>query len=284
MNQHTDNKLNNSLPFNLEPFSNLDQFDSLQRKNQYSIILLQGVRFNLKVDFSEYLLDENHVVCLAPYQLFMIRSEEACSGYMLNFNINFFCTYCHQNELEIERILFGNFYGFPFFKLLEKAFFINLIDQMTTELKRDSIAQLEVLVTFLKVFLIESVRQKKIFDKEPDRKLVGIQAEILQKLLNAIEHNYTKLHAPRDYANLLLVSSRTLNGIAKKYLNQTLTDLIINRIIIAAKRELYLTSKPIKQIAANLGYDDEFYFSRLFKKKVGVSPIMYRNTLSFTRL
>ncbi len=284
MTQSVVNQLDNELMFRLERFSNLDQFDSLQQKNYYSIILLYGTRFNLKVGFSEYLLSENYVVCLSPSQLFMISSEEECSGYMLNFNTNVFYTYCHQNEIEIEALLFGNFYGSSFFKLSEKALFIDLINRMTVEIKKDSIARLEVLMAFLKVFLIESVRQKKIFDKEPDRKLVGVQAEILQKLLNAIGHNYTKLHAPRDYANLLLVSSRTLNVITKKYLNQKLTDLIIDRIIIAAKRELYLTSKPIKQIAADLGYEDEFYFSRLFKKKVGVSPAIYRNTLSFTRL
>jgi len=67
-------------------------------------------------------------------------------------------------------------------------------------------------------------------------------------------------------------------------LNQTPTSVITDRILIAAKRELYLTSKPVKQIAASLGYGDEFYFSRFFKKKVGVSPDVYRKTVGFAKL
>lgn len=278
------NQHNNELVFRLERFTNLDQFSDLQRNNNYSIILLQSKRFDLKVDFSEYQLYENHMICLSPYQLFMISSIEECSGYMLNFNPEFFYTSRHQNELETEVLLFGNFYGSPFFKLLEETQLYNLINQMSIEIHRNSIAQREVLLAFLKVFLIESVRQKKKFDKKPMLKLGGRQAEILENLLDNIESNYAQLHTPQDYADLLCVSTRTLSVITKKYLNQTVTSLIINRIIISAKRELYLSSKPIKQIASDLGYDDEFYFSRLFKKKVGVSPISYRNSIRLNKL
>ncbi len=278
------NKQNNELAFRLEQFNNLDQFDHLQRKNYYSVILLKSNSFNLKVDFSEYQLNENHIICLSPYQPFMITSKEESSGFILSFHPDFFCTYRHQNEIETEGVLFGNFHGLPFFKLSEEDLFFNLRDQISREMNKDSIAQHEVLVAFLKVFLIESVRLKKKFDKDAVLKFTDRQSEILQNLADAIESNYTTLHTPQEYADMLCVSSRTLAGIVKKYLNQTLTSLITNRIIIAAKRELYLTSKPVKQIAAALGYDDEFYFSRFFKKKVGVSPDIYRKTVGFAKL
>ncbi|GAA3651609.1 helix-turn-helix domain-containing protein [Flavivirga jejuensis] len=278
------NKQNNELAFRLERFNNLNQFDHLQRKNYYSIILLCSNSFNLKVDFSEYQLEANHMICLSPYQPFMITSKGECSGFILNFHPDFFCTYRHQNEIETEGVLFGNFHGLPYFKLSEEALFFNLIDQILREMDKDSIAQHEVLVAFLKVFLIESVRQKKKFDKDTVLKFADRQSEVLQNLVDAIEGNYSKLHAPQEYADMLCVSSKTLAKMVKKYLNLTLTCLITNRIIIAAKRELYLTSKPVKQIATFLGYEDEFYFSRFFKKKVGVSPDIYRKTVGFAKL
>ncbi|WP_109300388.1 helix-turn-helix domain-containing protein [Aquimarina sp. AU474] len=278
------NKQNNELAFRLEQFSNLDQFGHLQRKNYYSIILLRSNSFNLKIDFSEYKLKENHIICLSPYQPFMLSSEEECSGFILNFHPDFFCTYRHQNEIETEGVLFGNFHGLPFFKIVEEFLFFSLMKQISREMNEDSIAQHEVLVAFLKVFLIEAVRQKKKFDKDTVLKFTDRQSEILQNLVDAIESNYARLHTPQEYADMLCMSSRTLAGIVKKYLNQTLTSLITHRIVVAAKRELYLTSKPVKQIAANLGYEDEFYFSRFFKKKVGVSPDNYRKTVGFAKL
>ncbi|MEP5340703.1 MAG: helix-turn-helix domain-containing protein [Algibacter sp.] len=278
------NKQNDELAFSLERFNSLNQFDHLQRKNYYSIILLRSNNFNLKVDFSEYELEENHMICLSPYQPFMITSKAECSGFILNFHPDFFCTYRHQNEIETEGVLFGNFHGLPFFKMFKETLFFNLIDQISREMDKNSIAQHEVLVAFLKIFLIEAVRQKKKFDKDTVLKFADRQSEVLQNLVDAIESNYCRLHAPQEYADILCLSSKTLAGIVKKYLNQTLTALITNRIIIAAKRELYLTSKPVKQIAAALGYEDEFYFSRFFKKKVGVSPDAYRKTVGFAKL
>ena len=59
--------------------------------------------------------------------------------------------------------------------------------------------------------------------------------------------------------------------------------MISERIIIEAKRELYLTNKAVKEIAYELGYDDEYYFSRFFKAKAAISPQMYRDTVGFGR-
>ena len=38
-------------------------------------------------------------------------------------------------------------------------------------------------------------------------------------------------------------------------------------------------AKLVKTIACNLGFDDEFYFSRYFKNHTNVSPQLYRDTV-----
>jgi AraC-like DNA-binding protein len=59
--------------------------------------------------------------------------------------------------------------------------------------------------------------------------------------------------------------------------------LIHERIIIEAKRELYLTNKTVKEIAWELGFNDEFYFSRFFKNNTEVSPQLYREKVGVDR-
>ena len=86
-----------------------------------------------------------------------------------------------------------------------------------------------------------------------------------------------------DYAKALNISAKALAKITKAHFNKTLTDLISERIIIEAKRELYLTNKAIKEIAYELGYEDEYYFSRFFKSNADISPQMYRDTVGFGR-
>jgi YesN/AraC family two-component response regulator len=104
---------------------------------------------------------------------------------------------------------------------------------------------------------------------------------ILQNLKDTIEKEFKSKHAPSDYALILNISLNALTKITKKHFNKTLTSLITDRIIIEAKRELYLTNKSVKELAYELGYDDEYYFSRFFKKNANISPQVYRETVGF---
>lgn len=53
-------------------------------------------------------------------------------------------------------------------------------------------------------------------------------------------------------------------------------EYIIDRRIEAAKIHINNTDRSIVQIAKSVGYEDPYYFSRIFKKKVGISPDKYR--------
>ncbi|KGQ35878.1 helix-turn-helix domain-containing protein, partial [Gallibacterium genomosp. 1] len=45
-----------------------------------------------------------------------------------------------------------------------------------------------------------------------------------------------------------------------------------------AKQLLFTTNDPISSISRNVGFTDPLYFSRVFKKKVGVSPKVFRES------
>jgi AraC-like DNA-binding protein len=45
----------------------------------------------------------------------------------------------------------------------------------------------------------------------------------------------------------------------------------------AASRDLYFSELPVKDIAYSYGIEDPYYFSRIFKKIMGVSPQQYRS-------
>lgn len=159
-----------------------------------------------------------------------------------------------------------------------------LIEQMKTEILNPELAQSELLISYLKIFLINASRLKT--GQQRDAKAAIAERKepfILQALKTAIEENYKTKHSASDYAELLNISPKALAKITKTHLNKTLTSLISERIIIEAKRELYLTNKPVKQIAYDLGYEDEYYFSRFFKTGTDVSPQTYRDTVGFDR-
>ena len=73
-----------------------------------------------------------------------------------------------------------------------------------------------------------------------------------------------------------MLSTSAFGKKIKQQFGKTPTQLIQDRVILEAKKLLHLTHKSVKEISAELNFEDEFYFSRYFKKSVGLSPLRYR--------
>lgn len=280
------NPQNGNLAFKIFSFDDNSHFDHLQRHNYYSMIIIMEGKGTLKADIAEYDFDAQTLLCFSPYQPYMIRSEGELKGWVINFHPDFFCIHKHHKEVACNGVLFNNIYQPPLLALEEKdeAHFCTLLAQMKAEMQNTALAQYELLISYLKIFLITASRLK-VLQNPAAREAVADNKEpfILQTLKDAIEQHYKTKHSASDYAELLHISPKALAKISKTHFNKTLTDLIAERIIIEAKRELYLTSKAVKEIAYELGFHDEYYFSRFFKNNADVSPQSYRETVGFAR-
>ena len=279
------NPQNGNLAFKLLPFDDGSYFDHVQRNNYYSLIWVREGEGKVKADFAEYDFKENSLFAFSPYQPFMFAARNI-KGLAIHFHPDFFCIHKHQAEVACNGVLFNNIYQPPYISINDAAAssLDILVEQMKGEMKNTALAQYEILVSYLKIFLITTSRLKAEQQPEALEAMSDLKEPfILQNLKDAIEKDFKKKHSASDYAGTLNISAKTLAKITKNYFNKTLTELISERIIIEAKRELYLTKKTIKEIAYELGYDDEHYFSRFFKTNADISPQVYRETVGFGR-
>jgi len=76
-------------------------------------------------------------------------------------------------------------------------------------------------------------------------------------------------------AKSLGVRASYLTDVFKPYTSMTLHQYFISIKIVRAK-ELLGRGLPVKEVASRLGFRDEYYFSRLFKKKTGLSPSRWK--------
>lgn len=280
------NEQNGNLAFKLFEFDNNSYFDHIQRNNYFTLILITSGEGVATVDLCDYSFKENTLFTFYPYQPFMLQSKKPIMGISIQFHHDFFCIYRHHKEIAANGILFNNVYQQPFIDLneLSKSSILNLINGIANELKNDAFRKDEVLISYLKILLVTATRIKLEQQIIENSETVNIKQQfVIQNLKNAIEDNFRTKHSASDYADLLNQTPASLARITKNHFNKTLSDLITERIIIEAKRELYLTDKTIKEIAYELGYEDEYYFSRLFKNKTDISPQIYRNTIGFNR-
>ncbi|PIF34293.1 AraC-like DNA-binding protein [Flavobacterium sp. 9] len=279
------NQQNGNLSFKVFEFDNSSYFDHIQRNNYFTLILITSGEGLAKVDLSEYSFKENTLFAFYPYQPFMLASEGVLTGISIQFHHDFFCIYRNHKEIAANGILFNNIYQQPFILLDQnnKQTLLNIVGEIIAELKMEALRKDEVLVSYLKIFLVLATRIKLEQQTVNDEVRNDKQLLIIQNLRNAIEDNFRTKHSASEYADMLHVTPVVLARAAKNHFNMTLSDLITERIIVEAKRELYLTNKTVKEIAYELGYDDEYYFSRVFKGKTDISPQLYRDTIGFNR-
>lgn len=81
----------------------------------------------------------------------------------------------------------------------------------------------------------------------------------------------------QDIANFLDISPNYLSQVFKKHMQLGISEYIAAKKIEASKPLLQKTNMKIYEISEQLGFESSFYFSKVFKKNVGVSPKDYRN-------
>lgn len=280
------NQTNGSLIFNLYKFDENCFFGQIQRNNYFSLIWVKEGCGKVKTGFSEFDFSDNTLFAFAPFQPFIFSTENAIKGVVINFHPEFMFIHQQEKEKAFKEVLYNNANQPPFVNIdiNSTAAFDMLCEKIEAEIQNPSLAQHDLLVAYLRIFLINASRLK--MEQQPAAAVAVKESKehhILQKLKDAIEENFRAKHSPGDYAAMLYVTTKTLAKVSKLHYNKTLSNIINERIIIEAKRELYLTNKAVKEIAYELGYEDEYYFSRFFKVNTNVSPQKYRETVAYAR-
>ena len=117
-----------------------------------------------------------------------------------------------------------------------------------------------------------------IFDAIEKSGLYEVDSE--QKILNYIDRNIRRgvsLDEAAEYANM---SSCYFSKLFKRMTGKNYITYVTDSRIEMAKRMLVDTEMPVINIAYELSYNETNYFSKAFKKKVGVTPSEYRTAHS----
>jgi AraC family transcriptional regulator, transcriptional activator of pobA len=99
---------------------------------------------------------------------------------------------------------------------------------------------------------------------------------VVEKLFNLIESNFRDQRLLNYYAAKLAMTSDRLNKHVKRFTGITTGQLIRQRVLTEAKRQLAFSNQPINEIAYDLAYADPSHFVRAFRKDTGVTPRTFR--------
>ena len=77
-------------------------------------------------------------------------------------------------------------------------------------------------------------------------------------------------------AKAVFLTPDYLSRMFKRRTGMGLNEYIVNRRIDLAKQLLAQTELPVGSIAVQLGYNSFSHFTKVFKQRVGVTPVKYR--------
>ena len=153
----------------------------------------------------------------------------------------------------------------------------SLIDTLQQEYQGNApgrAALLEALVTALLVWISRCQQQGQAPRNrdERDRQLLG-------QYLRLVEAHYREHLSVEDFAARLKVPSLQLNQLCRALCGQSALQVVHQRLLLEARRNLVYTRMSIGQLSDSLGFSDPTYFARFFKRLSGQTPNGYRRAV-----
>lgn len=246
------------------------------RFSQYSVLFIPEGEGVFHADFGAFPFAGPVLLFSTPLQAIYTAQHKPMTCTMLQFHGDFYCIEYHRAEVSCNGLLFNNIYIKPSVSLspADSKVFEQIIALLEEEINQELPSEI-VLRSYLQLFLAKSSSIKLTSLAEQERE--PGKDEQMEEFKRLLDEHFLTLHKPGDYAELLAMSPNNFTKHCTRYFKKTPSRLIQERLILEAKKQLHLTRKSIKEIAHALKFEDEFYFSRVFKKFTKVSPQTFRD-------
>lgn len=106
------------------------------------------------------------------------------------------------------------------------------------------------------------------------------ESNLFQKFQTLLDAHFLQHWRVTDYARALAVSATHLSRVTRAATGRPASQLIDERIMREARRNLVYTNQPVTAITYALGYSDPAYFCRVFSRVTGLSPRAFRQSLA----
>lgn len=248
----------------------------------YSISLKKVVKGKLNYGRTQYDFTNGALIFIAPRQVLQWDSSVVYD--QKGFSINFHEDFIKGTELAQQIKKYG-FFSYAVNEALhlspkEEKQIESIVEHIDIEYQNNQdefskeiiISQLSTLLKYANRFY----ERQFINRKELSNDLLEQFNQQLEDYFDSGQLQEKGIPSIEEIADRLSVSQRYLSDTLKKETGKTSTEHLQLYLIDEAKNILLDPKKSVSEVAYELGFEYPPYFSRLFKKKEGISPSAYR--------
>jgi AraC family transcriptional activator of pobA len=244
-------------------------FNGIHRHDFYEFLWFTDVRpkQNHFIDFVKYPISKNQLFLLLPDQIHNIDRQDKV-GFLFAMSKNFFERFIDGDSFRLFRqsvnfsVIIPDSQVSLYHKLLELIQF-----------EYDGERRPVILDSYLRSWFLHCISLQKEISADETGDLR------MHVLMQSVENNFREQRSAAFYANELSLSPKRLNELTKEFFGKTINQIINDRLILEAKREISYCRKSIKEISYELGFSEPSYFTRFFGKQTGNTPEDFRKKM-----
>jgi AraC-like DNA-binding protein len=247
------------------------------RIRDYQVIWISGGQGTGRIDLNAYDLRPPMMCFLSPGQIHAWETRAGLEGFVIVFKSHFFADSPDDMTALAQLPYFGAAGALPVLSVAAEnaALFTSLCERIAYERQGNLFGQMTLVRSYMRIILIEA---RRLYEAQPGAILAEERASVLtRQFMQLVEEHYPTTSSVADYAMQLHVTPNHLSETVRLTTGQPAGQIIHERLLLEAKRLLSYADLPVADIASHLNFEDPSYFSRFFKKHLGVSPLEFRN-------
>lgn len=249
------------------------EWDSVpDRHTFYAIFWITGGGGQHVIDFTRHDIRPNSLFLLRPNQTHFFDVRQPIDGHTLFFNE----TVVYRDTLtrQMAKLFYLTeqhpaYYPTP----RQSDGLTTTMAQLHREFHADDMERVDAISHLIQYLFIQIQRiyQQAVLDGHTEA-----ETKLTAEFQHLVAQQFATHHRLNEYASQLGVSSGHLNSQVKAVTGRPASAHIRQRIVVEAMRLLTHTELSAAEIAWQIGFKDNAYFGRFFKREIGQTPLAFR--------